>query len=159
MNGSSHPRGWTLIPPPLLYALPLVAGLLLHARFPLVHVGGAAAAGLRLLGIALVVVGAAHTFSSAALFAWRRTTLVPHHRSAALVTRGAYRWTRNPMYLGLALIYAGVAALGGALWALLLLPLPLLVMDRRVIPMEERQLEEAFGASYAAYKARVRRWL
>ncbi len=63
------------------------------------------------------------------------------------------------MYVGLTLIYLGVSALTGAVWPLLFLPLPVLVTDRRVIPMEERQLEAAFGASYLAYKARVPRWL
>ncbi len=63
------------------------------------------------------------------------------------------------MYVGLTLIYAGVSALTLTAWALLFLPLPVLVMDRRVIPMEERQLEETFGSAYTAYKARVRRWV
>jgi protein-S-isoprenylcysteine O-methyltransferase Ste14 len=63
------------------------------------------------------------------------------------------------MYLGLTLVYLGVSAFMGALLPLLLLPLPVVVMDRRIIPMEERQLEETFGASYASYKARVRRWI
>jgi protein-S-isoprenylcysteine O-methyltransferase Ste14 len=63
------------------------------------------------------------------------------------------------MYVGLTLVYIGVSALSAAVWPLLFLPLPLLVLDRWVIPMEERQLEDAFGATYAAYKQRVRRWL
>ena len=159
MNGLSRPRGWTLLPPPLLFALPLVLGLLLHGHFPLVHVSAPVAEVLRWLGITLIVLGAAHTLSSAALFARSRTTIVPHRRASVIVTRGAYQWTRNPMYVGLTLIYVGVSALSAAVWPLLFLPLPVLVMDRRVIPMEERQMEEAFGPDYAAYKARVRRWL
>ncbi len=159
MNGSSRPRGWTLLPPPMLFALPLVFGLFLHRRFPLAPVSAPVATGLRWLGAALIAAGVAHTLSSAALFARSRTTIVPHRRASVFVTRGAYRWTRNPMYLGLTLIYLGVAALGAAVWPLLFLPLPVLVMDRRAIPMEERQMEETFGPEYTAYKARVRRWL
>ncbi len=159
VNGSSRPRGWTRIPPPLLFVLPLVLGLLLHGRFPLVHASEPFSSVLRWLGIALIGVGAAYTLSSAALFARSRTTIVPHRRSSALVSWGAYRWTRNPMYVGLTLIYVGVSALSAAVWPLLFLPLPVLVVDRRVIPMEERQMEEAFGPTYAEYKARVRRWL
>jgi protein-S-isoprenylcysteine O-methyltransferase Ste14 len=63
------------------------------------------------------------------------------------------------MYLGLTLAYAGISLAFAALWPILLLPLALLVIDRHVIPMEERQLEEAFGAAYREYKSRVRRWL
>ena len=159
MNGSSRPRGWTLIPPPLLFVLPLVFGLILHGRFPLLHVSAPVAGVLRWLGIALIVLGVAHALSSAALFAHSRTTIVPHRRASVIVEGGAYRWTRNPMYVGLALIYVGVSALFAALWPLLFLLLPVLVMDQRVIPMEERQMEEAFGVDYTAYKARVRRWL
>lgn len=159
MDGSSQPRGWALVPPPLLFALPLVLGLGLHGRFPLLHVSAPVASAGRWLGIALLILGAAHALSSAALFARSRTTLVPHRRASAVVERGAYRWTRNPMYLGLTLVYVGISALTTALWPLLFLPLPVLVMDRRMIPMEERQMAEAFGPTYAAYRARVRRWL
>ncbi len=159
MNESSRPKGWTLLPPPLVFAAPLVLGLLLHSRSPVVPVSPPLGRGLRGLGIALIGIGAAHTLSSAAIFARTRTTIVPHRRSSALVLRGAYRWTRNPMYVGLSLVYVGVAALGAAVWPLLLFPVPFLVMDRRVIPMEERQLEATFGPLYTAYKARVRRWL
>jgi protein-S-isoprenylcysteine O-methyltransferase Ste14 len=63
------------------------------------------------------------------------------------------------MYLGLLLVYLGVTALTISVWALLLLVLPLWVMNARIIPMEERLLEDAFGADYSEYKARVRRWL
>lgn len=159
MDGSSRRTGWSLVPPPLLFALPLVLGLTLHGRFPLLRVSAPAAGVLRGVGVALVVVGAAHTLSSAALFARSRTTLVPHHRASVLVEWGAYRWTRHPMYLGLTLVYVGVSALSAAVWPLLFLPLLVFAMDRRVIPMEERQMAEAFGPDYAAYKARVRRWL
>jgi protein-S-isoprenylcysteine O-methyltransferase Ste14 len=159
MNGSTRPRGWMLIPPPFLFAVALGVGLYLHSRFPLVQVSGTLATVLRWLGILLIVVGAGHTLSSALLFVRSRTTLVPHGRSSAFVTWGAYRWTRNPMYVGLTLICLGVAALNAALWPLLLLPLPVLVMDRQVIPTEERQMEETFGPPYLEYKTRVRRWL
>jgi protein-S-isoprenylcysteine O-methyltransferase Ste14 len=148
-----------LVPPPLLFVLPLVLGLLLHSRFPLVHVSEALADGLRWLGIALIVVGAAHILSSAALFARSGTTIIPHRRSSVIVTQGAYRWTRNPMYVGLTLIYVGVSVLSAAVWPIFFLPFPVWVMDRQVIPTEERQMEEAFGSTYIAYKARVRRWL
>ena len=155
----SNPRGWIRVPPPFLFAAPLLLGLFVDSREPLIRLSGALGNEARWLGIALIVIGAAHALSSVALFVRSRTTLVPHGRAAVFVTRGAYRWTRNPMYLGLSLIYLGISAFCLALWPVLLLPLPILALDRRVIPMEERQLEAIFGAPYVAYRGRVHRWL
>ena len=76
-----------------------------------------------------------------------------------LVTDGPFRYTRNPGYLGLTMLYAGIAVLRNSLWAILLLPLVLYVIQRQVIGREERYLERTFGEEYLAYKARVRRWV
>jgi len=76
-----------------------------------------------------------------------------------LTTEGPFRYTRNPAYLGLAMIYAGIAGVRHAPWAILLLPLVLYVTQREVIGREERYLEQSFGEEYLAYKTRVRRWV
>ena len=76
-----------------------------------------------------------------------------------LTTEGPFRYTRNPGYLALAMIYAGIAVLKNSLWAIHLLPLMLYVIQREVIGREERYLERTFGEEYLAYKARVRRWV
>ena len=76
-----------------------------------------------------------------------------------LTTGGPFRYTRNPGYLCLAMIYAGIAVLRNSLWSMLLLPLVLVVIQREVIGREERYLERIFGEEYLAYKARVRRWV
>jgi protein-S-isoprenylcysteine O-methyltransferase Ste14 len=76
-----------------------------------------------------------------------------------LTTEGPFRYTRNPAYLGLAMIYAGIAILRNALSAILFLPLVVWVIGREVIGREERYLERTFGQEYLAYKARVRRWV
>jgi protein-S-isoprenylcysteine O-methyltransferase Ste14 len=75
-----------------------------------------------------------------------------------LTTAGPFGYSRNPAYLSLAMIYAGIAALRNPLWAILFLPLVLYVIQREVIGREERYLERTFGEEYLAYKARVRRW-
>jgi protein-S-isoprenylcysteine O-methyltransferase Ste14 len=148
-----------LVPPPVMFAVPLIIGILLRDRFPLVHPSAAAARWLQWLGIGFIVAGIAHTLTSVILFAASRTTIIPHGQASTFVRRGAYRWTRNPMYVGLTLIYVGICAITTALLALLLLPIPLLIIDRLVIPMEERHMEAAFGTEYINYKTRVRRWL
>jgi protein-S-isoprenylcysteine O-methyltransferase Ste14 len=76
-----------------------------------------------------------------------------------LTTDGPFRYTCNPGYLSLAMFYAGIAVLRNALWAILLLPLVVNVIQREVIWREERYLERTFGEEYLDYKARVRRWV
>ena len=75
------------------------------------------------------------------------------------MTGGPFRYTRNPAYLGMAMIFAGVSCLANALPAMLLLPAALLTIQRGVIEREERYLEREFGEEYLRYKARTRRWV
>ena len=79
--------------------------------------------------------------------------------STALVAGGPYRFSRNPIYLALTLIFLGLAAAANSLWLLLLLPAVLAVMHYGVVLREERYLGGKFGERYLDYKARVRRWL
>ena len=87
------------------------------------------------------------------------TPISPEEPVSSLVTDGPFRYTRNPGYLGIAMTYAGLASLANALWAILLLPATLFVIQRGVIEREERYLERKFGEEYLRYKARVRRWI
>lgn len=159
MQAASRSSKWALIPPPLVFGLALALGLLINSRFPIAGPKGAIAGGLEWLGIALIVTGIAHALTSVILFVINRTTIVPHQRASTFVQRGAYRWTRNPMYVGLTLVYVGICSVTATPWPLVFLPLPVLFVHRVVIPMEERHMQEAFGADYMAYRTRVRRWL
>ena len=77
-----------------------------------------------------------------------------------LTTEGPFRYTRNPAYLSMTMIYAGVAVLRNASWAILLLPLVLVAIQRdQIVGREERYLERTFGEEYLDYKARARRWV
>ena len=105
-----------------------------------------------LLGLALAVAGIAAVIR-------HRTTIVPHHPVATLVTGGAYRLSRNPMYTGLAVAYLGLALLFGSWWPLALWPLVIVAVRQLVIRPEERYLAGRFGQTYTDYQARVRRWL
>ena len=87
------------------------------------------------------------------------TTLDVDKPVSCLVRDGPFRYSRNPGYLSLAILYAGIASLRNALWAILLLPLLVLVTRRELIEREERYLERTFGEEYLAYKRRVRRWV
>ena len=79
--------------------------------------------------------------------------------TTSLVFTGPYRWTRNPMYLAMLLLYIGIALLFDIVWALVLTPLVMLLVVRLVIRREERYLEGKFGEEYRQYKGRVRRWI
>jgi protein-S-isoprenylcysteine O-methyltransferase Ste14 len=117
---------------------------------------------LRVL-VALAIALAGGAFSLAGLVSFRRarTTVNPMKPAAAssLVSSGVYRFTRNPMYVGLLLVLVGWAAFLSAPWALLG-PLAFFAYIRRFqVAPEERALTELFGAQYSEYKAKVRRWL
>jgi protein-S-isoprenylcysteine O-methyltransferase Ste14 len=86
------------------------------------------------------------------------TTVIPWARVDHLMTAGPFRLTRNPIYVGDALAYLGVTLIAGTWWPIVLVPLPLLVMQRFVIAREEDYLLERFGQPYTDYCARVRRW-
>jgi protein-S-isoprenylcysteine O-methyltransferase Ste14 len=83
----------------------------------------------------------------------------PYKPVSRMVTDGPFRYTRNPAYLSMTRVYTGIASLTNALWAILLLPVALLVIQRGVIEREERYLERKFGEEYLRYKAQVRRWI
>ena len=144
------------VPPPLIYLVPLAAGLVLDRRLhlPFSPRGVARGLGWSLLG------------GGVTLNAWFLKTIrkadVPIRTDKPvprLTTEGPFRYSRNPSYLALALIYAGIASLRNSLWAMLLLPPVVMVMQREVIGREERYLERAFGEEYLAYKAQVRNWV
>ena len=144
-------------PPPLIY----VAGLALGvgaSRFVNLPSLGLQLGTRSVVGIAIDVVGFLVMFAGAGLFLQRRTAILPFKPASALVTSGILGWTRNPMYLGMAIFYVGLAVLLDSLAALILLPLVLVIVQTQVIAREEAYLERAFGDEYRAYKTRVGRW-
>jgi protein-S-isoprenylcysteine O-methyltransferase Ste14 len=143
-------------PPPLIYLAGFLAGVALELAFPVdaLPLGVALAAGFAGFTLWLALDGNAMLHFRRAGTSMEVTTPVD-----ALVTSGPYRFTRNPMYAGMALLYAGLALALGVIWALAFLPVVLVIVDRYVIPPEERFLEAKFGDEYRAYRARVRRWI
>jgi protein-S-isoprenylcysteine O-methyltransferase Ste14 len=144
------------VPPPPIYLLALLLGLLLdrRAHLPFLPRGVARVLGWPLVGGGMALaVWFARTMRSA------DTTMHINKPASSLIQQGPFRYSRNPGYLSLTMLYAGIAVLRNALWAILLLPLVLYVIQREVIEREERYLERTFGEEYLAYKARVRRWM
>jgi len=111
------------------------------------------------MGIILFVVGAALAAWGWLVFHRAGTTRVPGQASTTLVTWGPYRFTRNPMYVGLFIAYLGEAGILGQVAPVLLLPLVFVYLNWFIIPVEEEKLREVFGAQYDAYRISVGRWL
>ena len=112
-----------------------------------------------LVGAVLFAAGGLIAGWGLVIFRKARTTTVPGKTSAKLVTWGPYRFTRNPMYLGLTLAYLGEAGLLKQIWPIVLLPLTIAYLNWTVIPVEEAKLKEVFQSEYEQYRARVRRWI
>ena len=130
--------------------------LVLHWHWPLRQVFGGrfAYAGLALVALGLVMnLWASNSFQAA------RTTIKPFETPKALVTRGIYRYTRNPMYLGMLLILIGLWLSLGTLSPGLAVPPLVWVIRTRFIGPEEKQLEEVFGEGFRTYCSAVRRWI
>ena len=114
---------------------------------------------LERVGFGIVGVGVALAVWGIVTFRRAGTAVIPHQAASQLVMTGPYRFTRNPMYVGLTIQYIGGAAVINSAWPLILLPLVLVVLVRRVVSREEQYLSDAFGDQFAAYRLRVRRWL
>ena len=145
-----------IIYPPVWLVIGVVAIFALDEFLPGPRFAGAVA---QLTGGALLVAGLALLVVAGGLFTRADTGLIPFRDTRALVTHGLYRYSRNPMYVAMALVLLGVAVTVGASLALLVPAAFLVIIDRRFIRAEERQLEALFGDEYRAYCQRVRRWL
>lgn len=143
-----------IAPPPLIYGIPLLAGLLADRWLPgtVITERSTVPVGVVLVLLGFVAVPAVLAFRKA------RTHPEPWKPTKALVTVGPYRYSRNPMYVGFTLCYAGIAIWQNSVWPLLALPVVIAVMRVGVIKREERYLEGLFGDDYRAYRDQVRRW-
>jgi protein-S-isoprenylcysteine O-methyltransferase Ste14 len=142
--------------PPLVYLAGIVIGFLATIWMPTKVVPNSVA---WTVGGILILCGAVLAGSAILKFKDVGTTVRPDRAASTLVIAGPYKISRNPMYLGLALAYLGIAIAGQSVSALILLPVVLAIIQRRAIELEEAFLEKRFGANYVSYKEMVRRWL
>jgi protein-S-isoprenylcysteine O-methyltransferase Ste14 len=153
-NNTDNPG--VIAPPPLIYASALAAGLLANRRY---HIPFLPRRLTRMLGWPLVACGLVIGFLGDREMHRAETNVDPYKPATSVVTGGPFRFTRNPLYLSMTLIYGGISALANALPAALLLPVVLRLMRRGVIEREERYLERKFGDEYIEYKEKVPRWI
>jgi len=142
--------------PPVSVGVPLVIGLGLSSL-----TGDDLDAGPPSVTAGVILVAAFVVWNgwALALMARHRTALLPGGATTTILDRGPFRLTRNPLYIGLLALSAGLALLIGSAWALALLPVEWALLHWGAVLPEEHYLTEKFGAAYDDYRSRVRRWL
>ncbi len=148
--------------PPLLFLAALLLGFvidhLLTLPFPVARIGPLHWTSAIIAGC-LILIGLSVFAASTRNFADAGTPVQGTRPTRALVTTGIHGWSRNPIYVGMFLVYVGIGLAVRGPWILILV-LPLaIVMRYGVVAREEAYLERRFGEAYRAYKARVRRWV
>jgi protein-S-isoprenylcysteine O-methyltransferase Ste14 len=154
-NGASD-TAQIIVLPPLVYGAAFIMGLLLHLVFPVHSLPTILARGI---GVVCVLVSFPLALMTLHALSRAHTPVDPMKPTTALVTEGPFRYSRNPIYLALTLLYLGAALLVNALWILLLIVPALVVIRYGVIAREEAYLTRKFGDPYRQYTAQVRRWL
>lgn len=156
MKEQETKRPRVAVPPPLIFGIPFVVGLGLQwvypLRFPSLWVG-------LTLGVLCILPSLTLLVSARLAFRRSRNSMRYTSRSRVLILQGPFRYTRNPLFLGLLLLYAGTCFAVCMPWPLLFLPLVVALLHWVVILPEERFLEDRFGGEYRLYKLRVRRWI
>ncbi len=146
------------VPPPLFYVITFIAAVLIQGKIPLSDVQFQ----LRITkigGITLLIIALFFLFRSLRQFFLSKNTIILIKPASSLQTTGIYKISRNPMYVGLAIVYLGITCLIGNWWNIILFPLLLLIVQEYIIKREEKYLELEFGQDYEEYTRKVRRWL
>ena len=148
-----------IAPPPLIALATIVLGLALDWLLPAYVLSVLLLRDERIiLGVVLAAAGAALAIAGERAFKRAGTEVKPWKPSLNLATSGPYRWLRNPMYVGLALLVGGIGVALASNWTLVMLVPAGLVMHFGVVKREERYLEAKFGDAYRAYKQAVPRY-
>jgi len=157
MTEPDHPH--VVVRPPILFGGTLVLAFTLEALAPLGPGLGAGSGRVVAVGLSMAVLGGAIVAMAANRFSQAGTNLPTWEPSLALVETGPFRFSRNPVYIGLFLIYFGLATTLTSVWAMLFLPALMGIVQYGIVLREEAYLTNKFGAAYTSYQARVPRWL
>jgi protein-S-isoprenylcysteine O-methyltransferase Ste14 len=157
-EGEKQHIGMARPPPPLTYLVFLALGLGANLYYPL-PLSSSGTIVLLILGVGIITIGLA--VGALALRAMNRAGVspLPWRAPGKLVMNGPFRFSRNPLYISLAVMCLGISIALNTLWPLAFLILAIVIVDRGTILREERFLEKTFGEEYCNYKARVRRWI
>jgi protein-S-isoprenylcysteine O-methyltransferase Ste14 len=145
-----------IAPPPLIYGVAFIVGWLIHRAFPVPVLPETLA---RWIGVVFVIASIPVAITAFRAMIRAQTSFDPRKPTTAIVSQGPFRYSRNPLYISLTLLYLGVALLINMLWIVLLVVPLLAVIQCGVMAREEAYLERKFGEEYLNYKSRVRRWV
>jgi len=144
-------------PPPTLFIAGIALGWLLEKKLYRIAIAGHPA--IEPIGVTFLIAGLALVAWGLIVFAKARTGILPGAPANQIVTKGPYRFTRNPMYTGMAIAYIGGSLILNSVWCLILFPIVLILVIKLVIQPEEAYLEKAFPSEFGQYSSRVRRWI
>jgi len=156
METESQDHAGRIAPPASIYLIALAIGLLVHWLYPVQVLPTAFAIGI---GLLLIVTSGPIVISTLRAYSNAKTTFLFSKPSSALVTNGPYRFSRNPGYVSLTMLYVAIGFFANSLWVLLMVVPAVTVIHFGVIKREERYLEAKFGDEYREYKTTVRRWV
>jgi protein-S-isoprenylcysteine O-methyltransferase Ste14 len=134
----------------------LILAISSHLIFPIVRI---IFFPFNLLGIILIIIGILLTLWTNSVLLKNQTAIKPYEIPSFLITSGPFKFSRNPLYLGMALALFGVGVFLGSLSPFISPIIFVLLIDRAFVPMEEDNLEKKFRKEYLDYKKKVRRWI
>lgn len=145
--------------PPIVFLVVALAALALEAIWPMGPISATKLLGLRIGGAVIAAAGLGLDLAAMLAMHRARTNILPHRAADRLVTDGVFAISRNPIYLGNTLLLIGVALALPSSWMAAGALLAAMLVDRLAIRREERHLAARFEQAYAAYAARVPRWI
>lgn len=154
---AAHQSRWAI--GEVVFGIPFLVGIVLHMLFPFSMPQGLLRQVLISVGVVLIFTGLGFIVSARRAFARFRQPTDPGQPTSQVITTGVFAISRNPLYLGAALLFCGVALMMNALWTLATLLVSLIVCHYVLIVPEENYLAAKFGEEYKAYAATARRWL
>ncbi len=152
-----HPN--VVIRPPILFSMGFALGALFEFLFPLGPGLGGGSFRPIVVGLVFFCLGFALAGGAVARFRSAGTNVPTVEPTLALVTDGLYRLSRNPIYIGLTMMYFGLCVALTTLWGIFFLPIILQVLNRGVVRREEAYLSRKFPRTYEGYQQRVPRWI
>ena len=156
INKSNGPGVY--IPPPLFYVLIFIVAVFVQKKIPIadtifqLHT-------IKVVGIIFLIIALLFLARSLRQFFQSKNTVILIKPATSLQKTGIYSISRNPMYVGLTMIYLGITCFIGSWWNIILFPLLFLIIQEYIIKREEKYLQIEFGQQYEEYRRIVRRWL
>jgi protein-S-isoprenylcysteine O-methyltransferase Ste14 len=154
---SAHKSRWAI--GEVVFGIPFLVGIALHVLFPFSVPQGVLRQVLIPLGVVFILTGMGFIVSARRAFAQFRQPTDPGQPTSQVITTSVFAISRNPLYLGAALLFGGVTLMTNLLWTLATLLVSIVLCHYVLIVPEENYLAASFGEAYQAYTATVRRWL